>query len=157
MKVPFNKVATQHSMHPTELLLYFVPICGRLEDFWPNIDENWLETLKELYSDTFESGPLGTVPKPIRSGAKVKIGTESRKVLDKLCRQRFWGQKTVSRDTLRNHYCRQIDELDAAVEELVEHDLLLQHDKRGTYSLNPACKGEIDRIVAELRENRDNI
>ncbi|MFI5399074.1 MAG: hypothetical protein ACHQ9S_26380, partial [Candidatus Binatia bacterium] len=72
--------------------------------------------------------------------------------MDKLERHDKWGGTSVSLRTLRNNYCQGLRDLDEAVHALVDEGLLLQGDEReGPFSLNPARKGEIERIVDDAR------
>ena len=76
------------------------------------------------------------------------IDVSSRQVLLKLYTKHFWGQKSVAQETLRNHFCREVHNLDATLDKLVQQGLLLRDYAGGPVSLNIKAKAEIDKLVS---------
>lgn len=76
------------------------------------------------------------------------IDVSSRQVLLKLYTKHFWGQKSVAHETLRNHFCRDVQNLDATLDKLVRQGLLLRDHAGGPVSLNIKARAEIDQLVS---------
>lgn len=76
------------------------------------------------------------------------IDVSSRQVLLKLYTKHFWGQKSVAQETLRNHFCRDVHNLDATLGKLVQQGLLLREYAGGPVSLNIKARPEIDKLVS---------
>lgn len=76
------------------------------------------------------------------------IDVSSRQVLLKLYTKHFWGQKSVAQETLRNHFCREVHNLDATLDKLVQQGLLLRDYAGGPVSLNIKARAEIDKLVS---------
>lgn len=76
------------------------------------------------------------------------IDVSSRQILLKLYTKQFWGQKSVAQETLRNHFCRDVCNLDATLEKLVQQGLLLREYAGGPVSLNIKARAEIDRLIS---------
>jgi len=75
------------------------------------------------------------------------VGVSGRQILLKLYTKHFWGKKTVTQDTLRNHFCKGVASFDGALETLVERGLVLREHANGPVSLNIKLRHEIDQIV----------
>ncbi|WP_257389216.1 RelA/SpoT domain-containing protein [Tahibacter caeni] len=76
------------------------------------------------------------------------IDVSGRQILLKLYTKHFWGHKTVALDTLRNHFCKGVTNLDAAIDKLVERGLVQRESATGPVSLNIKARAEIDRLVS---------
>jgi ppGpp synthetase/RelA/SpoT-type nucleotidyltranferase len=76
------------------------------------------------------------------------IDVSSRQILLKLYTKHFWGQKTVAQETLRNHFCRDVKNLDVSLEKLVQRGLVLRDSANGPVSLNIKARAEIDKLVS---------
>lgn len=76
------------------------------------------------------------------------IDVSSRQILLKLYTKHFWGQKTVAQETLRNHFCRDVKNLDVSLEKLVQQGLVLRDSANGPVSLNIKARAEIDKLVS---------
>ncbi|WP_196782590.1 RelA/SpoT domain-containing protein [Chromobacterium paludis] len=76
------------------------------------------------------------------------IDVSGRQILLKLYTKHFWGQKTVAQDTLRNHFCKDVKNLDAALDKLVQQGLVLRESAAGPVSLNIKARPEIDKLVS---------
>ena len=76
------------------------------------------------------------------------IDVSSRQVLLKLYTKHFWGQKSVAQETLRNHFCREVHNLDTTLDKLVQQGLLLREYSGGPVSLNIKARAEIDKLVS---------
>lgn len=76
------------------------------------------------------------------------IDVSSRQILLKLYTKHFWGQKAVAQETLRNHFCRDVHNLDASLDKLVQQGLILRESAGGPVSLNIKARAEIDKLVS---------
>lgn len=76
-----------------------------------------------------------------------KLPNESRRVLHTLYRKKFWGRNTVSSATLGNHYCKSIQNLDGALQTLLELGLIEISAKAGTVSLQSQRKDDIESYL----------
>lgn len=78
---------------------------------------------------------------------KRRLSPDTFKVLGKLWGKGYWGKtKRVSMDTLKNHYCHDVGDISAVIEELRKLDFLYQPTLKGPYSLNLDMKAEIARL-----------
>ena len=70
-----------------------------------------------------------------------------RLILQKLATKKFWNTKTVTGDTIKNHFCQSLssDEVDQALDTLLSQELLLQSNS--AYSLNPQMKDVIENTL----------
>ena len=75
------------------------------------------------------------------------IPKETRRVLHTLYRKKFWGRNTVSYDTLSNHYCKTVQNLDGALSLLKELGLIEMTNKKGTISLQSSKREEIESYL----------
>lgn len=76
------------------------------------------------------------------------IDVSSRQVLLKLYTKHFWGQKSVAQETLQNHFCRDVHNLETTLENLVQQGLLIREYAGGPVSLNIKARSEIDKLVS---------
>jgi hypothetical protein len=156
MKRPTHEAAKSLGLHPANLVLYLSCLGAPFEDCWPEVDEGWLETLRGTYWHLFEEKQKmhGAEQSPDLHGtaAKKEVSVSAMKVLDKLQRKKHWGTHTISWDTLHNHYCSGLHDLEDAVNDLQKRELLLGSGIEDRLSLNPAKKREIDLLVEEFRK-----
>jgi ppGpp synthetase/RelA/SpoT-type nucleotidyltranferase len=76
------------------------------------------------------------------------IDVSGRQIILKLYTKRLWGQKTVTQETLRNHFCRDVKNLDSALEKLISKGLVICESSDGPISLNIKAKSEIDKLMS---------
>jgi hypothetical protein len=163
MRTKLANASQRAGMHPLNFLLATYTMVGGLEDAWPEIDDGYVETVLALrHSHAFIGSQDATLPATKGATSARVVETElpvsesAARVLDKLERGDRWGRNAISFDTLRNHVCRGIPSIDSAVDELVTEDLLVPGGgRRGPYSLNPDRKAEIERIVSQLRAQKE--
>ena len=178
MRIPTVEAAKRLGIDPGTLILRVSELVGDFTDCWPEIDEGFVDTLRQLEGG-FES--VREAPAPAEESASLRrespedpgvhpadasggpspAAPRSRsdparfRVLDKLERQERWGSKTVNWDTLRNHWCRGVERLEEAVGQLVDERLLSVAEygnrRRGPFSLNAARKRAIQRLLKEYR------
>jgi hypothetical protein len=72
---------------------------------------------------------------------KIDLDIGARQILLTLYRRHFWGGKTVSRETLKNHFCQNVLTFDSSLEALAEKGLI-QVD--GGISLNLRRKADVE-------------
>lgn len=77
--------------------------------------------------------------KPIDSGC--------RRILNTLKRKHYWGNRGVSFDTLKNHYCKTVYEIENSLEVLKNLELITVENKKGPISLNLSKKEAINSYL----------
>ena len=149
MKIKTTEAAQSLGIHPFHLLLHVARLDSMLtfQDVWPEIDDAWVETVATTGGHRRStSGPLpepSTLPTPASSLSDYTIH-----VLDKLCRQGRWGNVSVSFDALLNLTHVPKRDLEDVIDELRKQGLLDHDGKgRGTISLNPARRKDIERLA----------
>lgn len=75
------------------------------------------------------------------------IDVGGRQILLKLYTKHFWGKKGVARETLRNHFCKDVSGFDAALERLIDKGLVLRESANGPVSLNIKMRPVIDQMI----------
>lgn len=93
--------------------------------------ENILETLDESI---------------IGFAKKIDIDVEARKILAAMVRHKFWGTKTVTSETLKNHFCQNLFGFDYSLKDLIKRELI-KYGKDRDLSLNIAKKTEIESYL----------
>lgn len=78
---------------------------------------------------------------------KIDIDIGARQILATLHRRRFWGKKTVSLDTLNNHFCKGVLTFESSLRTLLDRQLVQISSKNGGASLNIQKKPEIEQYV----------
>lgn len=75
---------------------------------------------------------------------KIDLDVGARQILLTLYRRHFWGGKTISRDTLRNHFCKSVLTFDSSLEALADKGLVQMN---GGISLNLQRKADVESYV----------
>ena len=156
MRMKTSEAARTLGIHPSHLFQHLVELSPELtfEQVWPEIEDDWVRTI--FASEHHAASPEMEQPvAPITavSGAVTgDLSYEATKVLDKLTRQRKWGNASVSFDALRSLTHLSQRDLDHVVADLRRRNLL-DHDGtgRGTISLNSAKRSEIEPVVEQTR------
>jgi hypothetical protein len=155
MKRRTHAGAAALGVHPLNLLIYLAHLGAPLEQVWPEIDEEWIDAVRGLdwrkFRQPSDEGRVRGL-EDHAGGKLVNVPTISEgaaQVVGKLWRKRYWGNNAVSWDTLRNHFCRHVRDLEEAVRELIVSGYLVPEGAKGPYSLNSARKGEIERIARD--------
>jgi ppGpp synthetase/RelA/SpoT-type nucleotidyltranferase len=76
-----------------------------------------------------------------------RLSGDARRVLHTLHRKKFWGRNTVSHDTLRNHYCKSVQDFGGAIAELSGLGLLMETSRNGALSLNPSKHEDVQQYL----------
>ena len=76
------------------------------------------------------------------------IDISSRQILLKLYTKRFWGKKTVAQETLKNHFCTDVKNIDSALNKLIERGLVLRENASAPISLNIKARSEIHKLIS---------
>lgn len=66
---------------------------------------------------------------------RLDIDSEARRILMTLHRRNYWGKKTVSLATLKNHYCKHVLSFESSLAILKEKNLIIMPSKSGPVSL----------------------
>ncbi len=78
---------------------------------------------------------------------KIDIDIGARQILACMQRRRFWGKKTISIDTLSNHFCKDVLTFDSSLRTLLERSLIKTSSLNGGVSLNIQKKSEIEQYL----------
>lgn len=74
--------------------------------------------------------------------SRQRLDAASRRVLHTLHRKNYWGKKTISLDTLKNHYCKAVFGVSEAILPLVRLGFVMRH-RNGSFSLNNSRQEDI--------------
>ena len=153
MEIKTPEAASRLGIHPLNLLLKLFPMVGSIEDCWPNLEEGYIDTVQALADGGQRPSAQPAIqspePSPQEPPANPSAGFNKGcvRVLEKLWRKDRWAGRAVAWETLHNHYCQDVDNLEETVEELVQRGLVIKSSKHGPFSLDPNRKGEIEAIV----------
>jgi hypothetical protein len=75
------------------------------------------------------------------------VNIEEKKIIGVLRRRRYWGKKTVTVDTLKNHYLKDLVNFDSALANLIKMDFVIMANSQAPVSLNLKNKSAIDRFM----------
>jgi ppGpp synthetase/RelA/SpoT-type nucleotidyltranferase len=75
---------------------------------------------------------------------RMDIDVEARQILGVLQRRKFWGKKSISIETLKNHFLKELMTLDASLRSLRDKGLINMADSQSPVSLNIKKKSEIE-------------
>ena len=80
-------------------------------------------------------------------GKRFDVNIGERQILACMSRKRFWGGKTVTRDTLKNHLCKNVIGFDSSLQSLVDKGFVSRSSQNEGYSLVVGRKGDIERCM----------
>jgi ppGpp synthetase/RelA/SpoT-type nucleotidyltranferase len=75
-----------------------------------------------------------------------EMDNEARTVLQTLCSKGYWNTKKVSLDTLKNHYCNEVNDINRAINILENMGFVIKTMK-DSYSLNMKKRKEIEKYI----------
>jgi ppGpp synthetase/RelA/SpoT-type nucleotidyltranferase len=75
---------------------------------------------------------------------RMDIDVGARRILSLLARKKYWGSKTTSVTTLRNHFVKGLITFEASIKTLKDKELILMADSQSPVSLNLKKKSEIE-------------
>ncbi len=80
---------------------------------------------------------------------KIDLDIGARQILLAMYRRRYWGAKSVSTVTMKNHYCKNVLTFDASLASLIERQLVADRSggKTGGISLNLRMKADIEAYI----------
>ena len=78
---------------------------------------------------------------------KIDIDVGARQIMACLHRRHCWGRKTVSEDTLKNHFCKNVITFESSLQALIDKDLVLKSTSNGGHSLNVSKRPEIEQYL----------
>lgn len=79
--------------------------------------------------------------------SRMDIDVGSRQILSLLKRKKYWGTKSISIDTLRNHFARGVVTFDSSLQTLRELELISVEGAQGPVSLSLKRKAEIEAYL----------
>lgn len=106
-------------------------------------------TVRQTHSHYFGIETYGNTLENIDSSIigfsrKIDIDVGARQILSTLHRRHFWGKKTASIDTLKNHFCKGVLTFDSSMQTLLDRKLI--HLNNGI-SLNISKKSDIEQYL----------
>lgn len=149
MKKPLHEVALLLHSHPATIIFTLASLGAPFEDYYPDVDESWIETLKGL--DWKHSGHDEIEHKNLKTQSFSNLSNTAKKILDKLERKKHYGKNSVSLDTIKNHYCRNQSDFEEAIEELIGIELI-KEEVKGSVILNPSKNKEIAQVLYSFRQ-----
>ncbi len=113
------------------------------------IGSSEVATVRETHSHYFGIEAYDTILETLDTSVvgfrrKIDLDVGARQILGVLYRHHFWGRKTVSRETLKNHYCQKVLTFDASLDALAEKTLVYSY---GGVSLRLSMKSEIESYL----------
>lgn len=109
-------------------------------------------TIRETHSHYFglerHSSVLESLDESIVGfSSRMDIDVGARQILACMCRKRYWGKKTVTPDTLKNHYCKDVLTFDSSLDALIQKSLVHRDKLGGRISLDIKRKSEIESYL----------
>lgn len=150
MKKTLCEVAKTFNLPPATLILYLSSLGAPIDDCWPEVDDIWLDTLRSRYSKHLEVKDISSTP--IQQN-QVDISQDAIKLIDKLYRKDYWGNHTISWDSLRNHLMPNVSNLKEIVDELINKGYTRATSFHAPLSLNPDRKMGIESLVQHFRQS----
>ena len=151
MKQSTHEAARTLDLHPANLLLHLSSLGMEFDDVWPDVDNAWIETLKQSdYARFGHDVPLVTSADdsgPAEEQEDLGVTDDAALVIEKLWRNEKWGKAYVSLESIQKHTHLAPSQLKAAVVDLVKLDLLQEHGSGGPYSLNTGQRAKIEGIA----------
>lgn len=83
----------------------------------------------------------------ISMSKRKELSFDSRLILTCLYKKDFWGMKKMSIDTLKNHYCKNLNSIDEALKNLTILGIVLYDSRKKSLSLNLKRKLEIESFM----------
>jgi len=144
----FADAARELGVHPLNLVLRMHGMVGAPPDFWPSIHPDLVDAMRARMPGRFRPGVAGSPETTAAHEAPVLGLTEDQlKVVVALWRKGRWSfQNGVPVEGIR-HFCRDVDDLEAVLDELCRQGILVRSARRGSYGLNPSRKGIIDHTA----------
>jgi hypothetical protein len=149
IKIKLTDAAAQLDLQVAELVLGIAELVGDFDQIYPHIEDDYVQSFKQMHASRFFGKPvergraIDTTPvKPKRP-----LSTSAVKVLAVMHRRKFWNTNVVQEATLRVHQCRDVEDFDGAVRELVGSGLM-QRGRNNTLSLKPEAKAQIEGLLA---------
>lgn len=116
------------------------------------IGSSEVATVRQTHSHYFGIETYSSVLESLDSSirgftSKIDIDIGARQILACLHRRHFWGKKTVSEDTLKNHFCKNVITFDASMQTLTGKNLIIRSTLNNGFSLNVSKKSEIEQYL----------
>jgi len=151
MKINTCEAAKRLAVHPSHLFLHVAQLDASLtfEDVWPEIDQDWVETVSISGRHRRMQGREGTqfFPEGEPAAAGPDFSVNAVHVVDKLRRHGKWGSVSVTFDALINLTHLSKHGLEEAIAELRRKDLLDRDGTgQGTISLRSARREDIESM-----------
>ena len=113
------------------------------------IGSSEVATVRETHSHYFGIEAYDTILESLDTSIvgfrrKIDLDVGARQILLTLYRRHFWGSKTVSRETLKNHYCQNVLTFDLSLDALAAKSLV---STSAGISLNLRMKAEIESYL----------
>lgn len=152
MKQPTNEAARALGLHPANLLLHLAHMGADFHDVWPEIEDYWIENLRQQDWERFARQPGATHQPAPAQPASLGISEAAALIVEKLYRKGKWGVATVTVEAIQHMVHLSGREVDVALEELLSVALLSREGRQ--FSLDSARRAEVTRIAEHRIEHR---
>ena len=150
MKIPLTEASARLRLHPCELVLWLAKMLPRFEDLYPEVDEGFLETLTQMHPELFGKPVFDVTKTPEPPVVCLHLSTDAARLVKVLRNKGHWGTHTVRPSTLKNHYCKDLQNFDSAIKELIRAGILsAERHVRGPFSLNTKARALIDALIRD--------
>jgi prepilin-type N-terminal cleavage/methylation domain-containing protein len=143
MKIPINEGAARLSLHPCEFILKLSQMIESFDDIYPEVDENYVDNLKQLTQHISKKSSFGTTEK----NTKLQISKDAHSLISVLHSKKYWENNRIDKAILKNHYCNHIADLEATIKELQRLDIVLIKKGGNALSLKSKKKNLIEDII----------
>ena len=145
--MPLHEVAKSLHSHPATIIFSLASLGALFEDYYPDVEENWIETLKGLDWKYFEFND-----ETFKNQKKEFLSNTAKKILDKLERKKHYGKHYVSLTTIRNHYCPNQPDFEEAIEALIGNEFIIEEEDKGLIIINTSKNKEIEQVLNSFRQ-----
>lgn len=157
-QIPLAEAGRRLHLHPLNLLIRLRQhgCASATSDCWPQVDEAFVETLRQLDGSVVHVSPAKHAPPRVENGLSSPTAADSfsaaaKKVVEKMWRKKFLGGNQVSTESIQKMWQEfSSDDVDAAIQELDHAGLVKQHGKKGTWSLDAGRTADIQKIADEV-------
>ena len=147
MKISICDAAQSLRLHPLEFVLDVARLTQSFDEIYPEVDEGYVATLKQMQGMRHSFDTEQLLPK---AASLPGLSEDAKCLVSAMKRKGHWGKNTVGKDTLKNHYCRNLRDFDSAIKELLKANMVAYTSLAGPFSLNTKTKTQIEKITGQL-------
>lgn len=158
MKKSLREVASLFNTHPSHVILHLANLGAQFEDCWPDVSDNWFETVKCTDWKSFGHQSIlkeRFVIAQQHQETSDSISNDAFKIIDKLERKTSWASHVVPLDTIR-HFYPGIRQFNDTISELLKRGYVNVDERKRSVSLNQNKKVEILKLLDSYRKTSKN-